>query len=333
MPSLLPYNTFGIAAQARAIEHYTTADDLARLLRQYRGERLLPVGSGSNLLFISDFDGVVLVSDDTTITAEEYGNEVLVRCGAGVVWDEFVDYSVNHGWYGVENLSLIPGTCGASAVQNIGAYGTEAKDVITSVEAVNRDTLQREIIPVQTIRYGYRTSRFKTEWADKYIITVVNYRLLLNGTLNLEYRGLKEAYESVRTEQPSMPELLAARHAVMRVRRQKLPEVGVIGSAGSFFMNPAVSRQTAIRLVAQYPDIPHFANNDGTVKIPAAWLIEQTGWKGYREGDAGVYDKQPLVLVNYGHATGKEIAALAEKIQNSVMRKFGIALKTEVIYV
>lgn len=340
MTSLLPYNTFGINANARAVEHYVTADDVVGLLTKHSGEDILPVGAGSNLLFTRDFDGIVLVSADKTVTVETPDKaDVSIRCGAGVVWDEFVEFCVKNGYQGVENLSLIPGTCGASAVQNIGAYGAEAKDVIIEVEAVDRRTLKSEILPVSELQYGYRTSRFKTEWADRYIIVGVRYRLVNlalvdgKGVLNLNYRGLREAFDNQKKLFPERDDLTLARRAVISVRQGKLPDVKVLGSAGSFFMNPAVSKQAAQTLLAQYPDMPHFDNPDGTVKIPAAWLIEQAGWKGRREGNAGVYEKQPLVLVNFGGATGQEVAALARKIQNGVAEKFAITLHTEVIYI
>ena len=333
MTSLIQYNTFGIDAKAIAIEHFTSADDVATLLTKHSKQRILIVGSGSNILFTNDFNGIILVSDNKSITSCTDGNSILVRCGAGVLWDDFVKHCVEHNWQGAENLSLIPGTCGASAVQNIGAYGVEAKDLIESVEAVERTTLKTVTLNANDLQYGYRTSRFKTDWADKYVIISVTYRLNVNGTINLSYRGLIEMFDEQKRLHPTENDLTLVREAIIRVRQSKLPDVKAIGSAGSFFMNPAVARHKADELISLYPDMPHFDNADGSVKIPAAWLIEHTGWKGYRNGDAGVYEKQPLVLVNYGKATGKDITELAQKIQDSVKDKFGIELKTEVIYV
>jgi UDP-N-acetylmuramate dehydrogenase len=260
---------------------------------------------------------------------------VLIRCGAGVVWDDFVRYCVEHDYQGAENLSLIPGTCGASAVQNIGAYGVEAKDLIVSVEAVNRKTRETETIEQEHINYGYRTSNFKTLWADTYVISAVTYRLkvathITKGLLNLTYRGLNEAYDKMSASMPHATPLAVLRHAVIAIREQKLPPVQTIGSAGSFFMNPAVSTEKARLLQEKYPDMPHYNISEKEEKIPAGWLIEQCGWKGKTLGMAGVHDKQALVLVNKGGAKGEDIVRLCNRIRSDVSERFGITITPEV---
>ena len=339
MTSLIEHNTFHVEATANDVLYYHDATDIAKLLTKYPDAKILPIGSGSNILFTGHYDGLIFKSANKDIVVtEQNADSVLIRCGAAVVWDDFVCYCVEHDYQGAENLSLIPGTCGASAVQNIGAYGVEAKDLIVSVEAVNRKTRETETIEQEHINYGYRTSNFKTLWADTYVISAVTYRLkvathITKGLLNLTYRGLNEAYDKMSASMPHATPLAVLRHAVIAIREQKLPPVQTIGSAGSFFMNPAVSTEKARLLQEKYPDMPHYDNPDGTVKIPAAWLIEQCGWKGYREGDAAVYERQPLVLVNYGKATGKQILNLSRKIQNSVREKFGIELRTEAIII
>lgn len=320
------YNTFGIDAKARLYVEYGSEDELLSLLPELSAElRLLHVGGGSNLLFTSDFDGVVLHSGIRSIeVVGEDDDFVLLRVGAGVVWDDFVAHCVAHGWSGVENLSLIPGEVGASAVQNIGAYGVEAKDVIVSVETIGLRTACRRVFQNEECRYGYRQSVFKQELRGQYAVTYVTYRLSKRFVPHLDYGNIRAELADA---EPLTPQHV--RDAVIRIRQHKLPDPAVQGNAGSFFMNPVVSREKFESLQAAYPQIPHYDAPDG-VKIPAGWLIEQCGWKGRAEGRAAVHDRQALVLVNLGGATGADILHLSAVVCDAVWQKFGIRIHPEV---
>ncbi len=328
--SLLHRNTFGIEARARYFFEYDSVQSLTEFLQTDLAttQPLLHIGGGSNLLFVSDFKGVVLHSCIRGIELQkETSDEVFVRAGAGVVWDDFVQYCVEHEWGGVENLSFIPGEVGASPVQNIGAYGVEAKDVIFEVEAVEVKTGAPRIFSNQACEFGYRDSIFKQRLRGQYIVTNVVFRLAKNPTFKLDYQSLRAEVEAL-----GAITLKNVREAVIKTRRAKLPDVGVIGSAGSFFINPVISAQLAELLRADYPTMPQHVVADG-VKLSAGWLIEQCGWKGFSRGAVGVYDKQALVLINKGGGTGAEIADLAQQIQHSVAEKFGVLIKSEVIFV
>lgn len=329
--SLLNHNTFRIEATARYFVEYDSVDCLKQFLRSELGRthRLLHIGGGSNLLFTTDFDGVILHSAISYIEYTHTGtDEVTARVGAGVVWDDFCADAATKGLWGIENLSFIPGEVGASAVQNIGAYGVEACDSIISVEVIDRTDCSEKTIPADQCDYGYRHSRFKTEWADRYIITAVNYRLYQTPHPHLDYAGLN----TLKADDPSLTPTLI-RQVVTDIRRTKLPDPAEIGSAGSFFKNPVISQTQYRSLLSAHPTMPHYPAADNKVKVPAAWLIEQSGLKGTTSGGAQVYTRQPLVIINTGTATAADIMTLAAKVQSQVSARFGITITPEVIYV
>ena len=319
-------NTFRMDVRAKIYAEYRSVDELRELLQQYRGERLLHIGAGSNLLFTGDFNGVVLHSAMRRARAtREDDNHVFIEAENGLVLDELIAQLCDMGLSGMENLSYIPGEVGASAVQNVGAYGVEAKDVITEVRALAiADGSERTFTNAECC-YGYRDSIFKNDLRGQYIITGVTYRLDKQFVPKLDYGNL-------RGEVGANPTPMDVREAVIRIRKQKLPEVSEIGSAGSFFKNPIVPREQYEAIAAQYERVPHF-DQEGGVKIPAAWLIEQCGWKGKTIGGAQCYAKQPLVLVNTGNATPQDVITLAQNICDSVHDKFGITISPEVNYI
>lgn len=322
--SLLNHNTFGMDMRAKRYVEYDNEEELKNLIPTLQGE-LLHIGGGSNLLFKGDYDGTVLHSAIKGIEVlDEGADDVLVRVGAGEVWDDFVAWSVGHGYGGVENLSLIPGEIGASAVQNIGAYGAEAKDVIASVEAIELSSGQKRVFGTAECDYAYRQSIFKKQLKGKYAITYVTYRLQKHPELKLEYGNIR----SVLGDKENLT-IADVRQAIIDIRNAKLPDPKVQGNAGSFFMNPVVSREKFLSLQKEYPTMP-FYEVEGGVKIPAGWMIDQCGWKGKALGRAGVHDKQALVLVNLGGATSDEIIALCETICKDVHDKFGIDIHPEV---
>jgi UDP-N-acetylmuramate dehydrogenase len=328
--SLQRRNTFHVAASTRWFCEYNTEEELCRFLRdEYFMEcRSLHIGEGSNLLFINDFNGIVLHSCIKGVeVVDDNGTEVIVRVGAGEKWDKVVDFAVAHGLGGIENLSAIPGETGAAAVQNIGAYGAEIKDVVASVEAYNQLSAEKRIFNPKECRYSYRHSFFKEPDNEPYIVTYVNLRLQKTPVLNIDYGNLKEALSG------QEPTVQSVREAVIEVRRSKLPDTDVLGNAGSFFINPVVSVDALENLKAVYPDIPSFVVSEGKVKLSAGWLIEKCGLKGKRSGKVGIYDRQALVIVNYGGATGDEIAAFAEQVIDTVAEKFNLRLVPEVKFV
>ena len=328
--SLLPHNTFGMDVKAKSFLQYDSAADLQSFIREGSlTPPFLHIGCGSNLLFTKDYDGVILHSGIHGIEiVHSDPRQVTLRVGAAEIWDNLVEYAVDQGWYGVENLSLIPGEVGAAAVQNIGAYGVEAKDVITQVECVDLHTGQQHILSNADCRYGYRQSVFKRELNGKYAVTHVSLRLHRTRVLHLDYGNIRKALP------PSQSEYTArdVRKAIIDIRNQKLPDPKILGNAGSFFMNPVVSAQKFTTLQELYPDMPHYDATHG-VKIPAGWLIEQCGLKGYVQGNVGVYEKQALVLVNKGGATPQEVVAMSEKVRTMVKDKFDIDIQPEVIFV
>lgn len=334
--SLLPHNTFGIEAKAAFFITYTDVADLQVALRHvhecHAGKPLLHIGGGSNLLFLSDFEGVVLHSRITGIEVAEEADSVLLKVGAGMVWDEFVAFCVERGFYGVENLSLIPGEVGAAAVQNIGAYGAEAKDVITEVEAVDLHTGEFRVFSADECRYGYRRSIFKNELRGRYAVTHVCFRLSRRFVPNLGYGGVHHALAAAgyAMEQVTAEEV---RKVIIAIRREKLPDPAVKGNAGSFFMNPVVEHDVYERLASLYPDMPCYEAEGGKKKIPAGWLIEQCGWKGRSLGAAAVHERQALVLVNNGGATGADILRLCDAVRKDVHMKFGIEIRPEVNFI
>ena len=322
--SLLNHNTFGMDVKAKRYVEYDSEEELKTLIPTLESE-VLHMGGGSNLLFKGDFAGTVLHSAIRGIEiVEEKGDEVLVRVGAGEVWDDFVAWAVAQGLGGVENLSLIPGEVGASAVQNIGAYGVEAKDVIALVEAVELQNGQKRIFGTLECDYAYRQSIFKKQLKGKYAITYVTYCLQKKPQLKLEYGNIK----AVLGEKKDLT-IADVRQAIIDIRNAKLPDPKVQGNAGSFFMNPVVSREKFLSIQKDYPNMPFYEVESG-VKIPAGWMIDQCGWKGKSLGRAGVHDKQALVLVNLGGATSNEIIALCETVCKDVYEKFGIEIHPEV---
>ena len=330
--SLLPHNTFGIQANCDRFIDMETEDDVMKLkdMLDDKDMPLLIIGRGSNLLLTDDYHATVLhCSIKGKTIVKEDGNSVLLRCGAGEEWDSIVDYCVAHDWQGIENLSLIPGEVGASAVQNIGAYGTEVKEIIHSVEAVEISTGKKHTFSNEQCEYSYRQSKFKNEWKDRFIITHVTYRLEKSTDYipKVDYGNIKSELERKGISLPTMRDI---RDVVISIRKDKLPDPEVEGNAGSFFMNPIVEKATFMNLLEQYPDMPHYNVDSEREKIPAGWMIDQCGWKGKTLGKAGVHDRQALVLVNRGGATGKDILLLCNTIRNDVKQKFGIDIHPEV---
>lgn len=329
--SLLPHNTFGIDAKAGNFVEYESVEELCEVIAGISPEEeILHIGGGSNLLFTDDFKGTVLHSAIRSIEiVDEDDQSVLLRVGSGAVWDDIVAYSVNQGWGGAENLSLIPGEVGASAVQNIGAYGVEAKDLIALVEAVEMRNGARRVFGNIECDYAYRHSIFKGELKGKYAITHVTYRFSKHPQLKLDYGNVRTSLEALGKTDITPKDV---REAIIHIREMKLPDPKVLGNAGSFFMNPVVSRSQFEQIHSEYPDMPFYEVADG-IKIPAGWLIENCGWKGKALGKAGVYEKQALVIVNHGGATSQDIVALSDAICKSVKEKFGVEIHPEVNFI
>lgn len=327
--SLKELNTFGIEARTATYIEYHSTEELCRVLQDpaIQAQPILHIGAGSNLLFMEDFSGTVLHSGIKGIEiVGETAEWIDVAVGAGVIWDDWVVYSIEKGWYGIENLSIIPGEVGASAVQNIGAYGVEAKDVIRTVHTIEIATATPRIFSVEECQYAYRSSIFKHAYRGKYIVTKVVFRLQKQAQYVLEYGN-------VRTQLEKEGKSLNAqnlREVIIGMRESKLPDPAIIGNGGSFFMNPIVPIALFQTLQETYSTIPHYPAGEGLVKIPAGWLIEQAGWKGKNIGEAGVYEKQALVLINRGNATGKDIWNLATAIIEDIAKKFHITLHPEV---
>lgn len=328
--SLKHYNTFGIEAAAASFASFTSIDELRNLLSQnkYGNKPLLVLGGGSNVLLTKDFTGLVLRNEIKGIEVVQEDNQhVYVKSGAGENWHQFVLYCLQHNLAGVENLALIPGSVGASPMQNIGAYGVEIKDVFESLEAVHIESLETRTFTNNDCAFGYRESVFKNKYKGQYIITSVTYRLNKTPRFNTSYGAIQQELDKMGIKELSIQ---AIADAVIAIRSSKLPDWHEIGNAGSFFKNPQVTNAVFDRLKIENPAIPSFPVDDQHTKVPAGWLIEQCGWKGFRKGDAGCYPKQALVLVNYGKATGLELFELSEQIIRSVKEKFGIELEREV---
>ena len=327
--SLLQHNTFGMNVRAKRFFEYKSVEELQQLIKSVPiDEPLLHIGGGSNLLFTGDYEGTILHSAIKGIeVVDETDDNILVRVGAGVVWDDFVAYCCEHNLGGVENLSLIPGEVGASAVQNIGAYGSEAKDTIALVEAVELRTGQLRVLGNAECNYAYRQSIFKQELKGKYAITYVTYKLDKHPVLKLDYGNIRTELQS--KEHVTISDV---RQAIIDIRNTKLPDPKILGNAGSFFMNPVVSREKFLSIQKDYPQMPFYEVDNG-VKIPAGWMIEQCGWKGKSLGRAAVHDKQALVLINLGGATSDEIIALSDAVCKSVKDKFGVDIHPEVNFI
>ena len=331
---LLHHNTFGIEAKCRRFLEYATTDEALEVARLLDGDRspLLIIGGGSNLLLSSDFDGTVVTPAAKACSADTVEiNGCCMRRWAGLTFDDVVEHAIDNDLYGLENLSLIPGEVGASAVPNIGAYGCEIADMIESIEAVEISTGNILTIAGKECHYSYRYSRFKDEWKNRYLITHVTYRLSDVFTANDGYGNVRAELESRNISEPTPRQL---RNVIMDIRRKKLPDPKTEGNAGSFFMNPIVDKGKFDELAATYELMPHYKvmAEDGSTayKIPAGWMIDRCGWKGKSLGRAGVHDKQALVLVNRGGATGNDIVRLMKAIQHDVKERFGIELKPEV---
>lgn len=324
--SLLRHNTFGIDAKCKRFIEYSSVEEAQQVAGMITDadQPLLILGGGSNLLLTGDYNGTVLHSG---IRFLEQTDECHVRCGSGFIWDDVVDYCVANNLYGAENLSIIPGEVGASAVQNIGAYGAEAKDLIECVEAVEIETGQICRFTNTECAYSYRQSKFKHAWKNRFLITAVTYKLSKTYNPKLDYGNIRVALAAKGIDNPTAMQL---RETIIDIRNAKLPDPKVLGNAGSFFMNPVVSTHKYNQLAQQYVGMPHYTIDSEYEKIPAGWLIEQCGWKGKALGKAAVHNKQALVLVNCGGATGSEVVQLYKTIQYDVKQKFDIEIKPEV---
>ncbi|MBA4298650.1 UDP-N-acetylmuramate dehydrogenase [Algoriphagus alkaliphilus] len=330
--SLKPLNTFGIAKNAR----FFTAVDSEMQLKQAlvwaknQNQNVLILGGGSNILLTKDFDGLVIKIEIKGINLiREDENYTWVKVGAGEGWHDLVRYAIDKNWAGIENLSLIPGTVGASPMQNIGAYGVEIKEVFESLDALNRSSVQMETFSAEACKFGYRESVFKHELKDQYVICTVVFRLKKKPDFRIEYGAIHDVLKEKGITELSIK---AVSDAVSEIRMSKLPDPKKIGNAGSFFKNPTISQKQFIELRSVFPEMPGYPTPDG-VKVPAGWLIEQAGWKGKRIGEVGVHAKQALVLVNYGNGEGSDIKALSEKVGQSVMEKFKVQLQPEVNFI
>ena len=327
--NLSKLNTFGISARAKFFVEIHSEDELQELfvLSEFKNNQKIFLGGGSNILFTENFNGIVVLNKlkGMEILSEDVESAV-IRSMSGEKWHDLVIFTVRRGYWGIENLSLIPGTVGAAPMQNIGAYGAELKNVLENVETFDIATGIKRIFSREECKLGYRDSIFKNELKDKYFISVVTLKLSRTGGKNTSYKALQEHLEKNKIEVKN-PKNIS--DAVIFIRQSKLPDPKVIGNAGSFFKNVFVKKEQLQKLRADYPDMPYF-EEDGVNKIPAGWLIEQCGWKGRRVGNVGVHDKQALVLVNHGGATGTELVKLAKKIIISVKEKFGLELVPEV---
>ena len=332
--SLKSYNSFGFDAVAKQFTEINAVSDLQTLIKSgaMQQQKTLILSGGNNILFQNEvFNGLVVYINTKGIEIlKEGGNEVVVRAQAGEDWPDFVRFCVGKGWHGVENLAHIPGKVGAAPVQNIGAYGMELKDSFAQCEAMDLATGETKVFTKEECHFGYRESIFKGELKGRYVITSVDFLLKKDAPLNLEYGNIKSFLEENGIPRPTLQQL---HDAICAIRDAKLPDVKKIGSAGSFFKNPVIERAQFETLLKEYPMMPHYDEPNGKVKVPAGWLIEQAGWKGWRNEQVGVYDKQALVLVHYGGGKGCDIVELAHKIQESVEEKFEIRISPEVNFV
>ena len=328
--SLQPYNTFGIKATARYFCRIKTKEEIIHIIQdelQYYATFLF-IGGGSNILFCSDFDGLVIKNEIKGIEIIKEDDEfVWLKSFSGTNWHELVVYCVNNNYGGIENLSLIPGTVGAAPMQNIGAYGVELKDNFVELEAIDLRTGVTNVFTHEACKFGYRESVFKKEEKGNYFIYSVTLKLLKHPVLNVSYGDIQKVLTEKNIFHPTIKDVS---NAVIEIRESKLPDPKELGNAGSFFKNPEVETQIAEKIQTEFPLMPKYNLTNGNVKIPAAWLIEQCGWKGKQIGQTGNHAKQALVIVNYGNATGNEIWQHALTVQQSVLEKFGILLEPEV---
>ncbi|MBP1673305.1 MAG: UDP-N-acetylenolpyruvoylglucosamine reductase [Bacteroidetes bacterium] len=328
MKSLKPCHTFQIDAQSEDIIEIQDNSQIEILIKEGIFQRkFLILGSGSNILFTQDFPGTVIIMNTKGIhKIAENSTYVYLKVSAGEEWDHFTQYCVDNQYYGIENLIGIPGKVGSSPVQNIGAYGVELKDTLFQVHAISLETGKKRIFTNEQCQFGYRDSIFKNEFKNRFIITDVIFELSKIRSFHLEYAALNSEIQKL--DQPLTLSLL--QETILRIRNSKLPDIKEVGSAGSFFKNPIIRKSQFETLKSEYPKLVSYPIDEEFVKLAAGQLIDICGWKGYREGDAGVYPLQALVLVNYGHATGKEIQVLFQKIQKSVFDRFGISIEPEV---
>ncbi|MBN1183155.1 MAG: UDP-N-acetylmuramate dehydrogenase [Bacteroidales bacterium] len=325
---LKQHNTFGIDVKAKYFVVLPSVENIKSFLatREFKNKNKLILGSGSNTIFTHDYNGVVIIPDITGINiVRETKKSVILKVGAGVIWDRFVEYCVNHNFSGIENLSNIPGTVGSSPIQNIGAYGVEVKNVVIEVEAINIKSQEKKIFKKEECNFGYRDSIFKNELKGQYLITNVFFKLSKEPRYNTSYGILNEEVNKL-----GEVNLKNIRDAVINIRSKKLPDPISIGNAGSFFKNPIVDYEGLKSLKLKHRKVPVFKASRGMYKIPAAWLIEQCNFKGVKHGNTGTYENQPLVLVNHGNASGKEVINFAGEIVEAVKNEFGIELEMEV---
>lgn len=333
--SLGSYNTFGFEAKADLFIEINTVEEFQRLLKtpEWKENQHLILGGGSNILLTDDFHGIVVINKISgTDILEENEKSVVVKCGAGENWHQFVLHTLQQNWGGLENLSLIPGTVGAAPMQNIGAYGVEIKDTFHSLEAINLKTGTMEYFTSAECNFGYRESVFKHELKGQYFITSVSFKLDKTDFhhLNLEYGVIKNVLKDKGIESPTIQ---SVSDAVIEIRQSKLPDPKKIGNSGSFFKNPIIDATQFKKLKQLFPEMPFYELEEGKMKLAAGWLIEKAGWKGHKENGVGVHQKQALVLVNYGEGKGQDILNLAKKIQDSVHSKFGVELSPEVNFI
>lgn len=324
--SLRDRNSFGVEQRAAHLVEFETPDDLREIFARGIPPRWMVLSGGNNVLFTEDYDGLLLTPVARQITIlEERGETIRVRAEAGVEWDDLVEWAVERGLWGVENLSLIPGKAGAAPVQNIGAYGCEAADTIRRVEMFCVETATILTLDAAHCGFGYRESVFKHALKGRVVITAIELELSRLPRPRLGYGDVEREVEA-----RGGATLRNIREAVCAIRRSKLPDPAVLGNAGSFFKNPVVEAPVAEALLAEYPDMPHYPAPEGRVKLAAGWLIDRAGMKGHREGNVGVHERQALVLVNYGGATGGEVIAFAHRVRQRVRERFGIEIDTEV---
>lgn len=327
--SLKNYNTFNLDTIAKRFIELKDDEEIKYFVQsEFVKDKILILGGGSNLLLLNDFDGIVVhLSNKGIRVITESVEDVIIECAAGEIWDDVVSFCVSNKFYGIENLALIPGTIGAAPIQNIGAYGVEIKDVLVSVEGFDLISREKRILAVSECELDYRSSIFKTKLKGRFLITKVKLRLSKRKHLHLNYRALNEKFGRGPVNQISIDDVSSY---IKKIRTEKLPDNKILGNAGSFFKNPEVSPEQLSELKKQHSDIVSFATTAGTYKIAAGWLIEECGFKGKRIGNVSCYEKQALVIVNHGGATGKEIKEYSERIQGAVKNKFGINLTPEV---
>lgn len=327
--SLAPFNTFGLEVKAERYAEIHSLEDLKEILESGEMPTLF-LGGGSNVLLLDDIHGLVLRNCMLGKKVEERQDYILVTVASGENWHELVLWAVENGYAGIENMSLIPGTVGAAPMQNIGAYGTEIKDVFVKLRALEIASGELREFRLEECAFGYRESIFKHGLKNKFIIVDVTLKLQKTAVVNTSYGAIKDTLKEMGVEKPTIQDVSKA---VIHIRKSKLPDPAEIGNSGSFFKNPEIPKKDYEAIKLKYPEVPSYPVSDELVKVPAGWLIEKAGWKGYTEGSIGVHAKQALVLVNYGGGKGRDIAALAIRIQEDIHQKFGISLSPEVNFV